>query len=386
MSKIFDENLLPKATDYDSSLSDNKLSKEFDATILQLEGEREKFYKKTKGLFKRVYFRTVLVCSISFIVIGGFVNDWKYTPSSIIGPIMISFVVALIFGGIYTLVRKGTNNHKFTRILKENLVSKLVSHVNPELTYSIEGIKKEEFHKADLFVGGPKSTVRSEDKIFGTINGKYVCISECKNQGRAAATQGQTKITQEKAHTDLNMGEFVDYFRGLFIEIELEGYHLTTPLKFVPRENKKVENGISFEGYVQKFINVDSDDLIDLKSDREYQAYCSDKAQAESVISERLLKIVDYIFFKYNKEGASIFENVAILNILPGIKDHKISKNVYLSIVGGRLYLALEWPVDLFETDVFLKKNLVESGIAQKIYEDLLFINRLIKEVNLLNA
>ncbi len=394
MSAIFDKSKLQKSSDYDSSLTDQKLDNKFDKEILRVEKEREKFYNKTKGLFKRAYFRTVFVLAFSFILLGGYVNNWEYDVPSIIGPIMFSLVSGLIFGGIYSLIRKGTNNHKFSQILKQDLISKIVTHVNPQLTYDIEGISKEEFDKADLFLGGKQSTLSSEDKMSGTIDGKYVCISECTKRGPAASIHKSTlikykgkTISSDREPINSNHGEYVDYFRGLFIEIELDGFHVTAPLKFVPSDKvkKEVHTGIDFTGSIQKMININNEDLIDLEGDRDYQIYCSDKTQAESVIDNKLLKVADYIFSKYNKEGAKLFEGIPLLGMLPGIGNLKTSKGVFLSIMEGRLYLALEWPVDLFETDVFLKNNLVESGIAQKVYEDLLFINQLVKEVNLMN-
>jgi len=43
--------------------------------------------------------------------------------------------------------------------------------------------------------------------------------------------------------------------------------------------------------------------------------------------------------------------------------------------------VALSWNQDMFETDVFLKKSIVESGIADKVYKDITFINQLLNEV-----
>ncbi len=391
---ILDSSKLQQASDYDSSLSDNTLDGKFDETIRNLEEEREKFYNKTKGLFKRALFRTAFVCASSFVLIGGHINDWVFTVPSIVGPIMMSLVIGLIGGGIYSLVRKGTNNHKFSRILKRDLVSKIVTHVNPQLSYFDEGIEKEEFDKADLFVGGKKSTLRSEDKISGTVDGKRVCISECMKKGPAASTRGRTEIkikgktiATDRAHLETNIGEYVTYFDGLFIEIELDGFDFSTPLKFIPNSKirKEVETGIDFVGHVQKFIRIDKEDKIDIPGDHSFEVYCNDRTKAESAIDDQLLKVADYIFGKYNKEGEKILKDIPLVGKLPIFKDVKTSKSVFLSIVGGKLYLALEWPEDMFETDVFLKNNLIEGGIAQKIYEDLLFINQLIKEVNLMN-
>ncbi|HNP17662.1 MAG TPA: hypothetical protein PKL31_04435 [Fulvivirga sp.] len=386
--------MLQKSSDYDSELGNDKLSKEFDSTISNLEAERSTYYKKTKGLFKRVFFRIVFTISFTSILYGVFINHAEDLVVLIVGTVLLSSIVALIFGGIYTLIRKGTNNYKFSRILKEKLVSKLVAHVNPNLSYLDEGIKKEAFDKADLFPNFKNTSLKSEDTITGTIDGKKVSISECMKNGPAASTRAKTEIkikgkviSSDRGSLDTNIGEFVTYFDGLFFELEIDGYNFSAPLKFIANRKlpKQVETGISITGHVQSFIKVDKNDKIDLPGEHDYQIFCSDKSQAESKIDDKLLKVADYLFDKYNREGSELLADIPVVGKLPFFKDVKTSKSVFLSFVEGKMYLALEWPRDIFETDVFLKKNLIESGLARHMYEDMLFINQLVSEMNLIN-
>lgn len=383
--------MLPKTSDYNSEISNNKLGREFDSIIFNLESERSNYYKKTKGLFRRSFFRTALGFSIGFVLIGGYMNDWKNPIAYTIGPIIMSMVLGLIGGGIYTLIRKGTNNYKFSRILKEKLVSKLVSHVNADFRYFDEGIKEEDFDKADLFPNFKDTSLRSEDKITGTINGMKVCFSECMKKGHALATKGKTEIkikgkviSTEHDHLKTNNGKFVTYFHGLFFELEMDKYNFPSPLKFIPKSKlpRHVETGLNMTGYVQSFVKVDEKEKIDFPGEHDYQIYCKDKFQ---VLDPKLLKVVDYLFDKYNKKGNVLFGDVPLIGKLPLFNDIRISKCVLISFVEGKMYLALEWPRDMFETDVLLKNNLIESGLAQRVYEEMLFINQLVMEMSLIN-
>jgi hypothetical protein len=387
--------MLQKSTDYDSELSDIKLSKEFDLTIKLLEEERLRFYKKSKGLFKRVFFRMVLVVSTTFIFLTMYFNDWKIEPPSIVGAVLFSSVVGLIFGGIYTLVRKGGNNHKFSRILKEKLVSKLVTHVNPDFNFFDGGITKEEFDKADLFPDGKRTSLTSEDKITGTIDGKKICFSECDKRGRASSVRGRTEIkikgrvvSSSTGDLESNTGESVTYFDGLFFELELDKYNFSAPMKLIAKKKirKEVETGVNMTGYVQKLIKTDEQNMIELPGEHQFQIYSSDKSQLEGESGAQLLKVADYIFDKYDKEGSPLLEVIPLVGKLPFFKDVKTSKSVFLSFVDNKMYLALEWPRDMFETDVFLKESLIESNIAQHMYEDILFINQVFSEMNLMNV
>lgn len=398
--KALKKNFKPQTSDdFVNRSGDKKLGGEFDQIVRNLEFEREKYYKKTKGLFKRAFFRTWFILASIAITLSLVLSEGNNGDdiARIIGPLIMTAFLSLIGAGIYTLVKKGTNKYKFSRVFKRELVSKIVTYVNPELTFYDEGIKPEDFNEADLFRGGRQAVVVSEDKIEGIIEGKKVIISECEKRGRSTSRIESTNIkingkvvARGNVSTHQNSDDIVTYFKGLFIQIELEGVNTTTPLKFIPKTKikKEVVTGIDFQGYDDKLIRINKEDKIELANIDEnsrFEVYGENSEEAERIVTPNLLKVVDYIFNKYDKEGEKVFENMAVIKNIPILKDSKYSKGVFLSIVENKLYLAIEWPEDMFEPDTFLKQNLVESGISQKIYEDVLFIDQLIKEVNLMN-
>lgn len=321
----------------------------FNEIVNKLEKERERLYNKTKGLFRRAFFRTwfFIACGI-LLLVATLTDADKLEIAAIIGPLVMSAFIALIGGGIYTLVKKGSNSYTFSKKLKKDLVSQIVTFVNPELSFSGEAIEKADFDKADLFNG---SVFTSEDTITGTIEDEWVSISECEQRNSSINNRSNTIIT---------------YFDGLFIQLQLKSINLSSPLKFIPVYNidknvlkyKIRENSLRFDSL--KILRIKEEDEI-LLSTTKYKAYSDNKEEVQAIINEKFLKVIDFILGKYDY------------------------KDVFISIHGDKLYLALGWNQDMFETDAFLKKSLIESNIAEKVHQDIIFINQAIKEVNLIN-
>lgn len=346
------------------------LTGKFDTIVEKLEVDRLAAKKKTKGLFKRAFLRAWGVMGGTAIILTLTLTEGEIDPVAIIGPSVMTAFLAAIGSGIYTLIKKGSNRIDFVAKLKKELVSAIVKHVNPDLTFYDEGITDEEFNKADLFRG---RTVKSEDTIKGNIDGQSVIISECTN----------SSYSNSSRNSNSSGGSTTTYFNGIFVILDLIHINVSSPIKIVPSRISGGEfNEATGIRTRYKKMNIDDTDkiLIDpsLKKSN-YEIYCTNKPEADSFINETSLKVLDYIFDKYEKEKETLFKDV------PFLKEFKTKSGVYISIVENKLYLALDWNQDMFEPDVFLNKNLMESGIAQTIYKDLLFINQVVKEVNLLN-
>lgn len=327
---------------------ETKLAGQFDDIVKSLEKERQVLYTRTKGLFKRAFFRTwfFLTCGLMLLITILSPSE-NLEVAIVIGPIVMSAFVALIGGGIYTLVKKNTNSYDFSRKLKKQLVSKIVTFVNPELRFSGIAIDKEDFNQANLF---PGSVFTSEDTIQGTIEGEEVSISECEQRNTAVNSRSENRIT---------------YFDGLFIILQLKNINLSAPLKIIPTYNvekntiKLGESSLKI-GNPNMILIKDKDEITPNVSDK-FKVFCENKPEAKAIMNDKFLKVADFILGKYEY------------------------KDVFISINKNKLYLALSWNQDMFETDAFLKKSLLESKIAEKVHQDILFINQAIKEVNLIN-
>jgi hypothetical protein len=365
------------------------IARKFALTVAKLEAERVIYYNKTNGLFRRAFLRTWIILAIIFVTLGITLSETnEFDIVQVIGPSVMAALLSLIGGGIYTLVKKGTNLTKFTSKLKQELVTEIVKTVNPSLTFYDEGIDEEEFNKADIFPDGKSTSLRSEDKIEGTIEDTKVVISECIKTGRgSSSTRTNIKvkgITISHGSSEHHKTHHVEYFRGLFIQLDMKNMRISAPLKVIPakRVRKEVKTGIDVVGRSQFIKPLDPDERIesfDAFDDKPYEIYCSAKDEAAQVVNETFIKVLDFVYNKYYKKRDSNDSNSIIGKMLFR------ERGLYITLRDDKLYIALDWLKDMFEPDMLLKKNLEESGIAQEIYEDLMFIDQVIKEVNLFN-
>lgn len=346
------------------------LSNNFDQIVQNLEREREVLHSKTEGLFKRAFFRSwFFLGSVSLLLSLGLNTEGELMPK-IIGPLLMTGILSLLGAGIYTLIKKGTNNYNFSRVLKKELVSKIVTFVNPELTFFDKGITDQEFYSADIF---NKGNFTSEDTIEGTIEGNKISISECNLYSHRQLTNDSATIQYK--NVKINSGSKMStgtsshlLFYGLFIQLGLQHINSPAPLKFTPVKKNILEEKfnikISRDSYTPSLKQLKPKEKIEVDAalrNEKYNIYCSSNSGALSILSPKLIKVIDFIYHKF--EG----------------------NDVFVTINNTTLSLALSWNQDMFETDAFLKTNLVESGIAEKFHKDLLFINQIIKEVNLIN-
>jgi Protein of unknown function (DUF3137) len=367
------------------------VSGKFGATVRALEFERLKYYNKTKGLFKRSFFRTWFVMATIFIGILLSVTDaGDVNLVLFVGPLIITAFLSLVGAGIYSLVKKGSASDAFTRKLKQEIVAEIVKAVDPGMKYNDAGITEAEFDKADIFPTGKNTSLSSEDKIEGIVDGSSVIISECKKTGIGSATREFTEIKVKGVTISNQRGNYegghdtVEYFRGLFVQMELKNISLGAPLKIIPnnRLGKEVQTGIQVMGGRHLIKTPNPDERLDgilALVDKPYTIFCSAKDEATALITSNFLRVLDFIYGKYHKKRESNDINSVIGKFL--FKD----RAVYITIHDQMLYLALDWNKDMFETDTFLKKSLIESGIAQEIYDDLQFIVQILKEINLFN-
>ncbi|MGL1886091.1 MAG: DUF3137 domain-containing protein [Reichenbachiella sp.] len=342
---------MPKPDAVTEYLDDNQertLGSEFDQIVKDLEELRVSSKKKTKGLFRRALMKTWFVLAFCFLMLLGpdkeeLTGEVEFNPDDIIFPLLISLFLSLIGAGIYFLIKKVQNKEKFTRVFKNELVAKLVSYINPNLTFFDRGIELEDFQKAELFRG---ASLESEDTIQGEIDGQEVIVSECVNIK-----------TLHASHENR-----LEIFRGLFIQFSLKDINIKHGVKIIPKQQSEDNENVLARPSRYKRCFLNKEHLYNPEIGNEkIDFYCKDVEDASKVLNDRSLKIIDYIFSKYNYQ------------------------DVFLSFQENMLYVAIDWNQDLFETDMLLSNNLVQSGIAKKIHEELLFVNQIITEVSLIN-
>ena len=325
-----------------------KLPSEIYGIEKELEASRLVAINKSKGRFKRAFFRSWIVLATVFVVLGVLLSEQGgFRMVNMIGPVVFTLFLSLVVAGIYAFVRKGSSNYKFAALSKELLIPKIITFVNPDLAFSAKGISKKEFDAADLFDG---PYLISEDTIEGTIEGAKVISSEC-------MSKSETRV----------------YFNGPFIQIEMKHIHVSTPLKFFPsiiaenfREEIKNFKGSKRWRPLRRIRNDEEDRVVADPAEKapNYEIYCKSEQEARVLLTPHLLKFVAFFYAKYGKE------------------------NVFISLNQNKCYLALaqDEKKNLFDTDTYLKKNLVESHFADQVHQDAQLVNQLMKEITLINT
>ena len=347
---------------FEETAKTTSLSKEIDQIVADLEKERVSVKAKTKGLFKRAFLRSWITLSGIAVILIVSLSDEKIAPA--IAAIVMCAALSAMGAGLYTLFKKGSNRYDFVKKLKSELVSEIVKSINPELIYKKEGISIELFKEAKLFNG---SILESEDSIVGTIEGAPILFSECLNR------------SQYRANSDRSSG--FTFFDGIFVKMKLEKLQVSSPIKIIPSFAISNNDILRHENVRKNRINIDEASRIEIDASLEngdYGIFCEDQTVASQFISPKTIKVLNFIFEKYESEKASLFEGFPILG------NFKRKSGVYISIVNDSLYLFIDWNKDMFEPDTFLNNNLVDTGIAQSIYQDLLFIHQVVKEIALL--
>ncbi len=357
------------------------LPSEFDTIIKSLDQEREVAYKKTKGLFKKLFF-IIWPSFIAFTAILVFIFSGDTSIIFGVGGFLGAFGSA-IAAFIYMSIVEGKIHNAFASKLKKELVSRIVKEVNPNLSFNEIGISKEEYDRAGLIYG---SKFKSEDSIKGNLNGHNVVISECQltvtRTSKIRKSSSASNSSQNSSSTDIS-------FNGIFIQVELASINLASPITIIP----KFALATTLERLVSTFmsnsssvasssVKVQEQDLITIDSalqKSDYEFFCKDPEVAQSFINQARLNVLDFIFDKYKDVRAS-----AANDLIAGI-DKDANSGIYMSIVNNTLYIALDWNEDLFEPKSSLKREIGESKLAEKIHRDILFISQIINEASLLD-
>jgi len=198
-----------------------------------------------------------------------------------------------------------------------------------------------------------------------------VSISECNVRSRSKSSNSRAAIEYKNVqiHTGSKKSSDIEshvLFYGLFLQLELSNITISSPLKIIPARRTHIEDKfgikITSQSYITDLKVLNSDDRIDLPSSSDaYNVYCTNKEEAKAILTPKFIKVIDFIYSKFEKI------------------------EVIMSINKGMFYMAISWNKDIFETDLFLKNNIIESGLANKFHQDIIFINQVITEVGLIN-
>ena len=255
-----------------------------------------------------------------------------------------SLVITLIVtpAGVYYYFRRKYHDEAIPADFKQIAVTQLVAFADDSLSYDPVGyVPFDDFRHSELYPITPDHYT-GDDLIKGTIDGYDVTISELFVQ-----IFDQDYKAKEK-------NNWITTFKGLFMVIDIgEEYPYRT---FIFSDDLQRKGGhaarLMQEGNVMYGHYVNPHNLN--FSDR-FVVYCEDEIQGEGILTERFME-----------ELLQLQDNTGC--------------DVHLSILGKKVYIAIEREADFFEVDT--TKSLLDLAYISSFYQDLYYVFNIINDLD----
>jgi len=298
----------------------------------ELYPELELLEKQRKQILKRLFGFGALYFSIT-IVLAWFLYEKFSLPATLFFSIL-SLVGA---SWLYNYLTK-----EYSLSFKNKIITALIREIDENLEYDPQKhIEKDLFRSSQLFANLAEK-ISGNDYVKGSIDGIPIRFSDI---------HAQTKRQDEKGN-DL----WETLFLGLFIVSEFpKNFHGQTVV--LPDNAQKIF-GELIGGWLQKSGSSTSElvKMDNIEFEKEFVVYSTDQIEARYILTPAMMqKLLNY---------------------------KKKSKHpIYVSFIGGKIYLAIEYNRDMFEASVF--HSLLEYKIAQEYIETLHLAVGIVEELKL---
>lgn len=305
-------------------LYDSTLSKE----LMSLEAQR-------KDVFRRYIMSAFIICiGVLCFILGGLGGSQ--------GILIIGFVMVVLF--IISLVLSSKKVGAYKADFKNKVVKKIVSTIDPEWDYEPRGrISESEYMGSTLFTKA-WDRYQGDDLISGVIEKTDFRLSELHTEYKTVSVDSKGR-TRETWHT---------IFKGLFAHAdfnkEINGRTLVLPdvaEKLFGKWGQKLQKN-NARGKLVKLENQEFE--------KNFVVYSDDQIEARYILTPKMME--------------------AIVNI-----KKQLNKEVYISFIGSRVYVAISIGKDLFEP------RIARSGVRYEDIEEIFFyfniISVIVSEMNL---
>lgn len=304
---------------------DNFYEQELQQTLEQLE-------KIRKGVANKIYLyggSTLLLAGLGYLV-------FKHIAAPII--------IAVIGIGI-TWWLTNTPARKFYTQFKNNVIETLVKFINSELHYSSHGaISKGTFYQSGIF---QKDIDRygGDDYIAGKIDKTDIEFSEIHAEYKTTTTDSKGR-RQTHWHT---------IFKGLFFSADFnKEFHGKTYVLpdfaqgIFGKFGQTLQSWGKSHGELVKLENIEFE--------KAFVCYSNDQTEARYILSPSLMeKILDL--------------------------KSKANRQIHLSFISSRVYVAISYQKDLFEASIFSKLD--QKHKIQEFFNDLNLALGIVEDLNL---
>ena len=257
-------------------------------------------------------------------------------------PIPIGIVAVACIG--YAFFKINPLWKDYYSAFKQQVIRQIIHFIDDTLTYSASDcISRDRFEECGIF-RTYIDRYRGDDLVTGKIGSTDMKFSEVHAEYKTTTTDSKGR-TQTHWHT---------IFKGLLFSADFNKHFSVSTYVLTDRAEKLFG---SFGTKFQKFSgHGDLVKLEDPEFEKSFVVYSSDQTEARYILSTSLMKrILDYKI--------------------------KSKKNIQLSFVSSRLFVAVPYGKDLFEPKLFGEITDFES--VEEYYNDLKLVLALIEDLNL---
>lgn len=335
-----------------------ELNQHIRSILSELEPQREVLYTKAKRVFPRAFRKTAMwifgigltIWAIASIVGGG---EVAYEPLIFIS--IVSVMLGAMLAGFYTLLRRGRIWLEFAEQFKNEILPPVLKLVNPNLTFNVKGLDE---------------TLFDHSKIF--FKSSYYTASDLVEDTKTGLKVSEVMYERKDRHREAGSNDRKIIFYGLFAVSDLKSGIGDNIIQIVPtlgynvNFDKATRIGLGLLSlWPQRSLNYDMKKLDKVEKmdfgKESFYLLASDPSMAKSLIGESTRKTIQYFVEKFG------------------------ARKLLFSIVGDKLFVALDFGKNLFEPGMFLKQSLINEDIINRIGTDVTFIDQLMKEVSVLS-
>lgn len=281
----------------------------------------------------------ITVVGILFTLVALFIGIWfsNYLRAS---PPLLFMTAFIYFAGgafIYKLLIKD-----YTKEFKNQIIEPLIHAIDDGLLYlSDMHISQNDFTHSELFTQTP-DRISGNDLVRGTIDGVKIEFSDLHVEVKHKNSKGQDS--------------WETIFQGLFIVSEFnKNFHGKTVVLPDTAQN-------TFGDLIGNWLqanNVGRSELVkmdDINFEKEFVVYSTDQIEARYILSHSLMQRL--LTFR-----------------------QKSKHPLYISFIGGSIYIAIYYSKDLFEPSVF--HSLLDYKIAMEYVQTLHLALGIVEELKL---
>ncbi|WP_458700518.1 DUF3137 domain-containing protein [Sulfurospirillum sp. 1307] len=261
--------------------------------------------KKRLEIYSSLKF-AALVFAVIALVVYIYLKDY-------FDPINFLFFIVAIFSSFFGFFYK-YKVAGFSSLYKDFVIERLVSFVDSSLRYNKNGlIPKYEYISSNLFTD-KIDRFNGDDLVAGKIDGVDIRFCELHHQVKVKTQKGQT--------------HYKTIFQGLFFTANFNKNFKGKTI-ILPDRSEKIFGNIShiFQSISTKgeLVKLDNPEF-----EREFVVYSSDQIEARYILSHSLMQ--------------------SILDL-----KKLIGKNLHISFINSKIYIAIDFNKQLFEPKVYKK-------------------------------